>query len=151
MKSFFVFWFAFMLLIFYSSTKAQENPTPVVVVTSPTQVSVNGVQRGKPCDVVANEPTLAPAMQAALEAWAAQVQAERDAAVQALQAKEGRISTVLATLLEREKKTAPNGTTVQLLEELKVEAAKPAERVKLETLDAEIARLQAEKAKLTPP
>lgn len=155
MKAFFFCCSLFALFLFglaVSTVLAQDQATqPVVMVTSPTEARVNGIPRGKPCDAVANEPTLAPAMQAALESWAAQVQSERDAAVQALQAKEARINTVLETLLKREKKNAPNGATVQLLEELKVEAAKPAEQAKREALQAEIEAKQAELNKLLNP
>lgn len=44
---------------------------PVVVVTSPTNISVDGVECGKPMDAIRNRPELASAIQNALEAYCA--------------------------------------------------------------------------------
>lgn len=43
-----------------------------VVVSSATSVLIDGVEAGKPADVIANHPQLASDIQVALESWAAQ-------------------------------------------------------------------------------
>lgn len=61
-----------------------------VSVTSATSVLIDGVESGKPADVIANHPQLASSVQLALEAWAAQqtaVLAEAQAAQQRAEAK----------------------------------------------------------------
>ena len=51
-----------------------------VVVVSATQVTVNGVDAGKPADTIRNRPELASAIQTALETWEVAKSAELAAA-----------------------------------------------------------------------
>lgn len=133
-------------LILVSSFAA--NAADTVLVLNETTVTVNGQNWGKPCDVIANNPQLAPAVQLALEAWAAdlrQAKADSDAA---LAAKNARINTVLQSKLSDELKTG-EGPKTQLLRTLMAEAAKTEQQVKAEALELEIAAKRAELQKLT--
>lgn len=53
---------------------------PVVAITPADTVTVDGTAFGKPADTIANNPSLAPAIQRALDAHLATLRAERDAA-----------------------------------------------------------------------
>lgn len=116
---------------------------PVVIVHSATRVTVDGTDYGKPIDAIANNSKLAPAIQRALEAWAAAHEAERDAAKAALTAKSQRLQEVLKSRLGAEEKTG-EGPRVKLLRELITEAAAPEKLLKQQALEAEIAAKKKE-------
>lgn len=136
-----------ILAIFAAAALAAAADHPVVVVQSATSVTVDGQGYGKPIDAIANNPTLAPAIQRALEVWAAEITAAKTEAEAALAAKNGRVDAVLSAKLADEMKTG-DGPKAQLLRELKAAATKPEEQAKIEALQAEIAAKQAELAKL---
>lgn len=74
-------------LLFISATSALAAD---ITVTSVTSVLIDGVESGKPADVIANHPHLASDIQIALEAWAtkqADVIAESQAAQQRAESK----------------------------------------------------------------
>jgi hypothetical protein len=116
---------------------------PLVIVHSATRVTVDNVEYGKPIDAIANNAQLAPAIQRALEKWAAAHEAERDAAKAALTAKQQRIQEVLGSRLSREEKTG-EGPRVKLLRELITEAETPERVLKRQVLEAEIAAKKKE-------
>ena len=187
---------------------------PDVKVISATSVTVDKIDYGKPIDAIANNPALAPAIQRALETWAAEittekdvvvakvsadkdkevakviaekdsalakasaekdkevakiiaekdsaiakviaekdsaiakVTAEKDSAVAALAAKSSRIATVLEAKLNAELTTG-DGPKAALIRELQAAAAKPAEDLRREALEAEITAKKAELEALT--
>lgn len=129
--------FCFLLSAFASAAE------PLVIVHSATRVTVDNVEFGKPIDAIANNAQLAPAIQRALEKWAAAHEAERDAAKAALTAKQQRIQEVLGSRLSREEKTG-EGPRVKLLRELITEAETPERVLKRQVLEAEIAAKKKE-------
>lgn len=136
------------LALFTLAITALHAADPVVLVLNETTVTVNGQNWGKPCDVIANNPQLAPAVQLALEKWAADLRQAKADADAALAAKNARINTVLQSKLTDELKTG-EGPKTQLLRTLMSEAAKTEQQLKAEALEAEIAAKQAELQKLT--
>ena len=114
-----------------------------VKVNSATSVTIDGIDYGKPVDAIANNPALAPAIQRALEVWAAEITAAKTEAEAALAAKNGRIDAVLSAKLQAELATG-DGPKAALLRELKAAAVKPEEVIKREALEAEIAAKQKE-------
>jgi crotonobetainyl-CoA:carnitine CoA-transferase CaiB-like acyl-CoA transferase len=97
----------------------------------------------------ANIVQLAPAIQRALEKWAASHEAERDAAKDALAAKTQRIQDVLKSRLEAERKqnaalNLSDGPRSKLLRDLIAEAAAPEKLLKRQALEAEIAAKKKE-------
>jgi hypothetical protein len=120
-----------------------------VTITSATSVLVNGVDYGKPADAIANNKQLAPAIQLALEKWAADLTADKATAEAERNALKARISTVLNTMLTEELKTG-DGPKAELLRKLIAESQKSDADLKREALAAEIATKQAELQKLTP-
>jgi hypothetical protein len=131
------------ILIILALTTALHAAEPVVVVTSATNVTVDGVPWGKPADVIANNAALAPAVQHALEAWAA-AQEERAADAEAeLTALKTRIDAVLNGMLTEELKSG-DGPRAAVLRTLINEAQKSDKQLKAEALAAEIAAKQAE-------
>lgn len=108
---------------------------PVVVVTSATSVTVDGVDYGKPADAVANNKAIAPLIQVALEKYAARIEAEKAEAIVDLGALKGRIDATLRGLLEAELKTG-EGPRTALLRKLIAEAGKSDAEIKLEAAKA---------------
>lgn len=136
--------FLSLFLILVSSFAATAADT--VLVLNETTVTVNGQNWGKPADVIANNPQLAPAVQLALEAWAADLRQAEAEAEAALAAKTARISSVLQAKLTDEIKTG-EGPKTALLRELMAEAAKTDAQLKLEQAQAvEAAAVAARKA-----
>lgn len=132
-----------LLLTLCSSLSALHAADPVVVVHSATRVTVDGIDYGKPIDAIANNSKLAPALQRALEQWAAAQEAERDASKAALAAKQARIKAVLETKLAAEVKEnaaikLTDGPRSKLLRELIDEAETPERVLKRQALEAEI-------------
>lgn len=136
------------ILAIFAAAAIASAADPAVKVNSATSVVVDGVDYGKPVDAIANNPTLAPAIQRALEVWAAEITAAKTQAEAALAAKNGRIDAVLSAKLAEELATG-DGPKAQLLRELKAAAVKPAEDIKREALEAEIAAKKAELEALT--
>lgn len=139
---------AFIILatfaVFIASLHAAD-----VVVQSATSVTVDGVDYGKPADAIANNKALAPAIQNALEAWAAKVNQERADAIAEHDALKSRIAATLNGLLTEELKTG-EGPRTALLRKLIAEAEKSDKQLKLEALEAEIAAKQKELQTLKP-
>lgn len=133
-------------LILASSLLAQA-ADPVVVITNSSNVTVDGASWGKPADVIANNPALAPAVQRALEAWAADMEAAKKQSDDELAALRVRITTVLNDMLAEELKSG-DGPRAALLRDLIAQSQKSDAQVKAEALAAEIAAKQAELAKL---
>lgn len=135
--------FCFLLSAFASAAE------PLVIVHSATRVTVDNVEFGKPIDAIANNAQLAPAIQRALEKWAAAQEAERDAAKAAMAAKQARIKAVLETKLAAEVKEnaaikLTDGPRSKLLRELIDEAETPERVLKRQVLEAEIAAKKKE-------
>lgn len=126
--------------LFITALHAAE---PVVVVASATSVLVDGTDYGKPADAIANNKQLAPAIQRALEKWAADLAAEKADADAELAALKSRSSSVLQGMLEEELKTG-EGPKTTLLRKLLAEAGKTDAQLKREALAAEIAAKQKE-------
>lgn len=137
-----------ILAAFTLAIAALHAADPVVTITSATSVLVDGVNFGKPADAIANNKALAPAIQSALEKWAAEkedAKADTEAELASLKA---RISTVLNSMLTEELKTG-EGPRTALLRKLITEASKTDKQLKLEALEAEIAAKQKEAAALS--
>lgn len=132
-----------ILFAICSSLSALHAADPVVIVHSATRVTVDGTDYGKPADAIANNRALAPAIQRALEQWAAKITSERDDAKAALAAKTSRIQAVLTTRLDAEQKTG-EGPRVRLLRELITEAETPEKVLKRQALEAEISAKKKE-------
>ena len=131
------------ILAIFAAAAIASAADPAVKVNSATSVTVDGIDYGKPVDAIANNPALAPAIQRALEVWAAEITAAKTEAEAALVAKNGRLDAVLSAKLAEEMKTG-DGPKAQLLRELKAAAIKPAEDIKREELEARAAAIAAE-------
>lgn len=133
-----------ILAIFAAAALASLHAAePVIVVESATRVTIDGQDYGKPIDAIANNPTLAPDIQRALEVWAAEITAAKEEATAALAAKSSRIASVLEAKLAAELATG-DGPKAALIRELQSAAAKPAEDLKKEELAAKMAAIKAE-------
>jgi hypothetical protein len=138
-----------ILTAFALAITALHASDPVIVVNNVTSVTVDGTDYGKPADAIANNKQLAPAIQLALEKWAADLIADKATAEAERNALKARISTVLNTMLTEELKTG-DGPKAELLRKLIAESQKSDADLKREALSAEIAAKQAELQKLTP-
>ena len=112
-------------LVFTAAIASLHAADPVVVVHSATRVTVDNVEFGKPIDAIANNAHLAPAIQRALEQWAA-------------------AQEVLKTRLDAEQKQnaalkLSDGPRSKLLKELITEAETPERVLKRQAIEAEIA------------
>lgn len=132
---------------FLLSALALTAADPVVVVHSASRVTVDGADFGKPADAIANNKQLAPAIQRALEVWAAAEEQRLADAEAELAALKTRINSVLTGMLEAELKTG-EGPRTTLLRKLIAEAQKNDKQLKLEALQAEILAKQKEAAEL---
>jgi hypothetical protein len=142
--------FLLALLALFTLAITALHAADVVTITSATSVLVNGVDYGKPADAIANNKQLAPAIQLALEKWAADITADKATAEAERNALKARISTVLNTMLTEELKTG-DGPKAELLRKLIAESQKSDADLKREALAAEISAKQAELQKLTGP
>lgn len=131
------------ILAIFAAAAIASAADPTVKVNSATSVTVDGVDYGKPVDAIANNPALAPAIQRALEAWAAEITTAKTEAEAALAAKSSRIASVLEAKLAAELATG-DGPKAALIRELQSAAAKPAEDLKKEELAAKMAAIKAE-------
>ena len=120
-----------------------------IVFTSASNVFLDGVDIGKPMDAIANNPSLASAIQSALETWAEEQAAKVAAAESDLLALKQRIDSVLNGMLTEELKNG-DGPRAAVLRQLISESQKSDRQLKAEALAAEIAQKQAELESLTP-
>ena len=119
---------------------------PIVIVTSATSVTVDGTDYGKPADTIADNKQLSPLIQNALEKYAAQIEADKAAAVAEHAALKARIDSTLNGMLNDELKTG-EGPRTTLLRKLIAEAGKSDNELKLEAAKAaEAAAIAARKA-----
>lgn len=124
---------------------------PVIVVQSVTRVTVDGRDFGKPVDAIANNRQHAAGIQRALEAWAAGIIAERDAAKANAAAATTQAAAELArmtTVIDAAKGAASTQAARAAVEGLADALRKPEIEQRKEALAKEIAVKQAELAKL---
>ena len=75
---------------------AAETPAPVVTITDDANCYVNGVNVGAPVDAIANNPSLAPAINSAFVAYHRAVQLRAQQLAQELAAAQAELATVKA-------------------------------------------------------
>lgn len=93
-------------LLIFSTVRALASD---VSVASATSVFIDGVESGKPADVIANHPQLASDVQVALEAWAAQ----QTASLTEAQAGQRRAEAKLKLLVDGAKDALSKSTSAQ--------------------------------------
>jgi hypothetical protein len=123
-----------------------------ITVISPSQVQRNGVNVGNVCSFTATNPQFAAGVQAGLEAWAAELQANSAAAVQDAATKQASAETKIKTLIDGAKDALTKPTSAERIAAAtvllqKVEMSDKAKR--LAEIVAEREKLEAEAAALS--
>jgi Skp family chaperone for outer membrane proteins len=137
------------LLSFVLSAASASAADPVIVVNSPSSITIDGAESGKVADCIANHPQLASAIQRALEKWhasreAALAKLERDAEIKSTAALE-----TIKEMKHAEEKTG-KGKRWEALDELQAALNVTADDVAVKRLDEQIASLKREREKIRP-
>ena len=141
----------FLILTTFAASIAVLHADTITVI-SPSLVQRNGVNVGNVASFVATNPQFAAGVQAGLEAWAAELQANSAAAVQDAATKQASAETKIKTLIDGAKDALTKPTSAERIAAAtvllqKVEMSDKAKR--LAEIVAEREKLEAEAAALS--